>query len=274
MALVPTNYLPLTIRAIHIALMNVFNNIRVRKFDASGNTNNIVQEIRVPIVNAVQEKYQALRKERETGVKYYLPYPKMSLQWVSTQYNGDRDKGATAKRTWYDTSLGINDTDEFISDLNPVPYDLGFELAIQTESLSDFTQILEHILPGFRPERHIRVKEFRFLNVERDIKVRLEGISQEFIVEQGEEVRRLVNGNLQLMVEAFIYNPFTTNVGIIKEIRTRYLQGAQSAGLSAMSGYNTSGWDSSAAFPVPYDSSGTYSATNIEFDYYIDDVFN
>lgn len=276
MSIIPDNYLPSTIRGIHISLMNLFRNIRVRDFSDSSTSGDIIQTIRVPIQLAMQEKYEAYLKEQESGQKYYTQYPKMSLTWSSINYNGERAKGTNIRRYWKNLNTGFTDVDDYISDVQPIPYDLSFDLDIQTQSMSHFTQILESILPYFNPARHIRIKEFRFLNVERDIKVRLDGVSQEFLIDQDEAVRRYVNGTLQLTVEAFIYEPFETDVSLIKEIRTRYMSGPQSAGFSALDGFNTSGWDSSATFPSPYNyTSGVFSADNGNtFEYYVDNAFN
>jgi hypothetical protein len=276
MSIVPDNYLPQTIRGIHVALMDLFNNIQVRDYSTSDTSGTVIETIRVPIQLSMQEKYQAYKLEAESGQKYYAQYPKMSLTWSSINYNGERAKGVNVKRYWKDTNIQFTDVANYIADVQPIPYDLSFELDIQTQSMSHFTQILESILPYFNPARHIRIKEFRFLNVERDIKVRLDGVSQEFLIEQEESVRRYVNGSLQLTVEAFIYEPFETDVNMIKEIRTRYYMGPQVSGFSALDGFNTSGWDSSATFPSTYNhTSGTFSADNGNtFEYYVDNVFS
>jgi len=275
MSIVPDQYLPMTIRGLHISLMELFNNIRVRDFSTTSTSSDVIETIRVPIQLSMQEKYQAYKLEAASGQKYYPKYPKMSLTWSSINYSGERAKGVNVKQHWKDLDTGFTDVDSYIANVQPIPYDLGFELDIQTQSMSHFTQILESILPYFNPTRHMRIKEFRFLNVERDIKVRLDGVSQDFLIDQEDTVRRYVNGTLQLTLEAFIYEPFETDIGMIKEIRTRYYKGPITSGFSALDGYNTSGWDSSASFPNTYDSSGSFSADSGKtFDYYIDNVFD
>ena len=100
--------------------------------------------------------------------------------------------------------------------------------------------------------------------------------NQDFLVDQDEGVRRYVNGTLQLTVEAHIYEPFQTDVNIIKEIRTRYYPELLSinADVSATDGFDTSGWDTSSAFPDPYDTSGVYEGIDgDEFEYYINNAF-
>ena len=276
MSIIPENYLPQTIRGITIAVMSLFKNIRVRDYTHPISTSGtVIETIRVPIQLAMQEKYQAMIKEAQSGQKYYQTYPKMSLEWDSITYNGERAKGTNVKRYWKDPSTGFTDVDYYISDVQPIPYDLGFNLHIQTQSLSQFTQILESILPYFNPARNVRIKEFRFLNIERDIKVKLESVNPEMLVEQDDTVKRYVNGNLQLTAEAFIYAPFETDINIIKEIRSRYVLGPQTSGFSGLDGFNTSGWEGSASFSGSYDTSSTYAGIDDnEIEIYVDHVFD
>lgn len=282
---VPENYIPETIRAYHVALMDLFNNIRVRDYtQAPEHDGTIVETLRVPVHLSMQEKYQAY-KLAEAGKKYYPKYPKLSITWSGMNYNGERAKGTNVKRSWKDVDTGYTDVDNYIVDTQPIPYDFQFEVDIRTQSMSHFTQILENILPYFNPARHMRIKEFRFLNVERDIKVRLENVSQEFLIDQESSTRRYVNGQLGLTVEGFIYAPWVSDGrgggtdpdgfgSIIKEIRTQYFASEMSQGLSAVAGYNTSGWDSSATFSGDFDTSGVYlSGTDDSFEYYVSDAF-
>lgn len=273
MSLIPTNFKPNTIRNVIIALMAEFRNIAVEVIQPG--TTEILKTIDpVPLQLGHMEKYHILnlRDHPDEDKRYYEKLPKMALTWSSLTYNGERARGVEDATVFYDKNLKLNDAEEFIESMNPAPYDLGFELELRTQSLGQFTQILENILPYFNPHRYLSVKEFSFLNVERDLKLRLESVSQDFLIEQTEENRRYINGTLSLMVEAVLYRPLT-DIGIIKEIRSKYYVGAEEdfgLTVSASSGYNTSGWDSSAAFPTSaYDFSGTsFTTSGQEFEYY------
>jgi len=275
MALVPDNFRPRTIRGIIIALLNEFNGLVVENFETGDYLETTkVKTIPVSLQFGHMNKYHEIIKRGEPSAQKYMPLPKMALSWDSINFAGDRAAGLSEVRTFYNTALGLNDIDRFISNLNPRPYDLGFSLEIRTESMNHFTQLMENILPYFDPARYLRVKEFSFLNIERDIKVILEGISPDFLVEQNEDNIRYVRGVLQLNVKAFLYRELSDD-GLIKEIRTRYYPGTMGQGLSAVGGANTSGWDSSSTFTAPYDISGntqtlTMSATLLDFDYFID----
>lgn len=273
MSLVPDNYKPNTIRNIIIALLSDFHTISVDIINPS--TGILEKTINpVPVTFGPLEKYQYLRERltETTYDTYYQSLPKMGLNWVSINYNGDRASGVQEIRTFYDKNLSISDVDEFIEDVNPVPYDLGFELEIRSNSLNQFTQIIEKILPNFNPHRHLRVKEFSFLNIERDLKIRNDGLSQNFLLQQDESSRREVNGILSLTVEAFLYSSLS-NTNVIKTINTNIYQGTFIQELSAISSFSTSGWDSSASFPLDtsaYTYSATTSGTQGEYNYFVD----
>jgi hypothetical protein len=267
--LIPNNFHPNTTRNIIIALISHFKDIEVEIIKPE--TTDVIDTLIVPISFGHMEKYQQsnIRNQQEDK-KYYLKYPKMALTWTSITYNGNRERGKGEFETYFSTATELSDATEFVKNINPTPYDLGFELEIRTQSLSQFTQILENILPHFAPNRSLRVKELSFLNVERNLNLINNGISQDFLIEQTEETRRHIRGTISLTVEAFLYKPLS-NVSIIKEIRTRYIEGTSADSLSAMSGFNTSGWNSSATFPTSsFDFSGSHAGgVSSTFDFFV-----
>lgn len=277
MALVPTIFHANTIRNLIIAFGSEFKAISVDVIKPG--TATIIRTIDpVPLQFGPMEKEQILEKRvhPDENQRYYEKLPKMALTWTSINYNGERARGVDEHVTYYTQNTKLSDATEFIKNVNPTPYDFGFELEIRTQKLNQFTQILESILPYYNATRYLRVKEFSFLNVERDLKVKLDGISPDFLQEQIEDDRRYVNGTLSFTVEGFLYLPLT-NTKVIKEIRTRYYPsyttGTSALSATAMAGYNTSGWDSSATFPEDYDSSGTApGGTSGDFDYYIENM--
>jgi len=273
MGLVPANYRPRTIRGIIVALLNEFQGLKVENF-TNGSGGAIINEVDVPIGFGHMTKYHQIIRRDQQANQVYQPLPKMALTWDSIVFAGDRARGLKDMRKFYDTNLGLSDIDGFLNNLNPKPWNLGFSLDIRTESLNHFTQLMENILPYFDPARYLRVKEFSFLNIERNLKVRLEGVSQDFLTEVTEDGISYVRGQLQLSVEAFLMVPELTNAKLIKEIRTRYYpQG--NADVSAYGGNNTSGWASSADFTGAYDTSGYTSAfgnpQEFNFDVYFKD---
>lgn len=203
--------------------MNEFSGFSVENFDkANGDT--IISEIPVGIQFGPMEKYYAYGasiQTRKDGDDDYIRVPKLALQLDGISYNGTRARGEFVERHFFDPDNNKIDSNVF-TDLNPVPYDLSFSLSIKTLSLNHFTQILENILPFFTPERYLRVKEFSFLNVERNIKIRLDGVTQDFLYEQNDPDRRYINGTFTITAEAFLYKPFNPT-NIIRTIGAQYI---------------------------------------------------
>ena len=83
------------------------------------------------------------------------------------------------------------------------------------------SQILENILPYFNPNRNIRVKEFSFFNIERDLNVKLTGVTPVVTTDLTENDRRQVSCDIGLTVDAFMYRPFS-HESIIKVIESKY----------------------------------------------------
>ena len=271
MSIIPIDYRPRTIRGITIAMVNDFKNIKVIN-SAKGSGGNTVQEIKVDMIFGHLNKFhQIITKDLKSTKQTYNTLPVMSLSWDSITFDGSRSRGLTSTRSFYDDAYKLSDLSEFFSSLNPKPWNLGFTLDIRTESMNHFTQILENVLPHYDPTRFLRVKEFSFLNIERDIKVKLEGVSQNFQQEVGEDGVSYIRGQLQFTVEAFLMVPEITNSKVIKSIHTRYL--TNGGGLDyTLSDTTTSGWDSSASFQGTYDLSGNTSAfsnsNDFNFDFY------
>ena len=61
----------------------------------------------------------------------------------------------------------------------PVPYNLGFELAIISKNQEDGLQILEQILPYFQPHYNLSVKLLPSMNEVKDVPVVLQNIDYE-----------------------------------------------------------------------------------------------
>jgi len=215
-------YYPKTIRSIIVGLLDMFNNITVQRYDKSGT---LVRTIDVPILFAPQEKYWQLKTR--SGADYpeaywTAPVPRIGLVMSGLAYNGSRAKGVNSTRDFYNTALGLDDITEFINNVQPAPYDFTFTLFIRTDSLTDYAQIMEQILPYFNPSLSLRMKEFSFLNVERDLKVTLDGITPDFLESQDKETKRHINGEISLTVQGNMYRPVTSEK-VIHSITTNYL---------------------------------------------------
>ena len=275
-------YYPRTVRAITIALLDMFNDIRVVKFDRD---NNPVSEKRVPITFGPVEKYHQERTENhyydahniEHNKRYYLQIPRIALVPNGITYDPDRAKGVNEWRYWMKETLGMkeHELDEVISDYQPTPYNYNYTVYIKNDSMDYLSQILENILPYFNPTLMLRVKEFSFLNIERDIPVTLDGVGYEFIDDEQSSDTRYVNATMNLTVKGYMYRPFISSK-VIKYIKSEYINMTNGA---FMEGFMTSGVQTSGGVPInpsavplsgDFIMSGYYSSDAKEFNWYKD----
>jgi len=274
-------YYPRTVRAITIALLDMFNDIRVVKYDKY---NTPISEKEVPITFGPVEKYHQDRTEDhyydadgvEHNNRYYLQIPRIAMVPNGVVYDAERATGVNEWRYWMQESLELTESeiDSIVSDYQPTPYNFNFTLYIKNDSMDYMSQILENMLPYFNPTLMLRVKEFSFLNVERDIPVTLDGVGYDFIDDETTPDTRYVNATLNLTVKGYMYRPFLM-AKVIKVINSKYLNHPTGAFLE---GYSTSGYETSgggipietSALPTSGDywTSGFYDEGNKEFNWY------
>lgn len=208
-----------TIRNLVVAIQSLFNHVVIKRYDDDGS---VIQTIDpVDLAWGPLHKYYMKRLEDGSMKRYYTPLPKMALTLNGMTYSTDRATSTNQIRDIYDQALGISNLEEFWSDVMPSPWDFDFTLTIKTESMQDLSQVLEQILPFFNPSVYLRVKEFNFLNVERDLRVTLGGVSPEFLEEQDEENVRYCNATINFQVDGMLYRP-VRNSKVIREIISKY----------------------------------------------------
>ena len=199
----------------------------------------IVKTIDVPIAFAPVEKTQQDRLEDYTvepqslGQRYYLQVPRLALTFNGFQYAPDRATGVNETRYFPNPTVDNQPVATMLKDAQPTPYNFVFTLHIRTDSISDFSQIIENILPYFNPKLYLRVKEFSFLNIERDLSVTLNDAAPIFTDELDKNNMRQIDGTVTFSVEGWMYKP-VSSAQMVKVIKTRFFVGSFDADTSQM----------------------------------------
>lgn len=196
-----------TVRAIMIAFTNFFNDMYVIRYDEKGFPR---KRIQVPIKFGPRAKSHDYRKEEESGETYYIPLPNMYYKITSFQYDAQRASSSNEIRTFYDTYLMENGVEErevllLWKDTQPVPYNLGIEITAKADKFSDILQIVEQITSRFNPDAFIYIKEFWFMNIRRDIKMKLDSVSIDYQDELGEQDKRELEAKFNFTIEGQVY---------------------------------------------------------------------
>ena len=136
------------IRKIVIGFGNLFDNIKLYRFDS---VNETTEQMIVPIVYATKERYvMRLQDDPELDKKVKMTLPRMSFEMAGLNYDSTRKQNTNLK-TVKETADGI------LQQYMPVPYNFDFNLYIYVRNIEDGTQIIEHILPFFTPDYTIKL---------------------------------------------------------------------------------------------------------------------
>lgn len=178
---------------------------------------------KVPITYASKERFMMKLNSinsitsTENIAKIETILPRMCLNLVDIVYNSQY-------KTSIQNKVVRNKPNSIatISQYNPTPAKMIFELGIYTRHQDDMFQIVEQILPYFQPHFNTKIKELydNEISFERDVRVVLQSTSIDEQIETGIDSRRRLEWNIIFEVNGWIYPPVADIAG---EIRTIYL---------------------------------------------------
>jgi hypothetical protein len=198
-----------TIRKYIISFGNLFNDIVIARLNTAGER---VQSIAVPLAYGPKEKFLVrLRQDPNFEQAVAITLPRMGFEITNMTYAPTRKLSSTIKNV----TLKSDDNDRLKTQYVPVPYDINILLSIFVSNADDGAQILEQILPYFRPEFTTNIRLIPEMNVVVDTPVVLQDISIEDTYEGDFDTRRALIYNLSFSMKAYIYGP-VANQGVIK----------------------------------------------------------
>ena len=202
-----------TIRKYIIAFGNLFNDIIIARLNTAGER---IQAIEVPIAYGPKEKWLVrLKQDPNLEQNVGITLPRIGFEIVSLNYAPQRKLASTLQNA----HLKNSDLNKLNSQYTPVPYDLNILLSIFVKNADDGAQILEQILPYFRPEFTTNIRLIPEMNVVVDTPVVLQDVSIEDTYEGDFDTRRALIYNLNFSMKAYIYGPVFSQ-GVIKRAIT------------------------------------------------------
>ena len=202
-----------TIRKYIIAFGNLFNDIIIARLNTAGER---IQAIEVPIAYGPKEKWLVrLKQDPNLEQNIGITLPRIGFEIVSMAYAPQRKLASTLQNA----HLKNSDLNKLNSQYTPVPYDLNIMLSIFVKNADDGAQILEQILPYFRPEFTTNIRLIPEMDVVVDAPVVLQDVSIEDTYEGDFDTRRALVYNLNFNMKAYIYGPVFSQ-GVIKRAIT------------------------------------------------------
>lgn len=195
---------------------DLFSNIQVAK-----KRNDKIDLVKVPISYGSKERFM-MKLNSINSINSDLPIakvetilPRMNLNLVDMVYNPTY-KTSLTNRVVQTKKDSINT----ISQYNPTPVKLLFELGIYTRHQDDMFQIIEQIFPYFQPHFNTTIKELfpNQINFTRDIRIVLQSVAIDETTESGIESRRRLEWTIIFEVNAWLYPPVASIEGEIRSI--------------------------------------------------------
>jgi hypothetical protein len=198
----------------YIALFGtMFNKISIVRTDP--NSGDSVQRMIVPISYGPYQKFLArVHQDPELNRKTSITLPRMSFEITNMEYDPSR-KINSIRKISSQTSLDNKKSFQYVG----TPYNLNFTLSIMTKYSEDGTQILEQIIPFFKPEWTFTVKLIDNLDP-LDIPLVLNSVNLEDLYEADFETRRSLLWTLNFTMKAWYFGPQRSS-SVIKFIDIR-----------------------------------------------------
>ena len=197
------------IRKYVIVFGSMFNDLTVQRNSGSSR----IQTLAVPIAYGPKQKFLVrLDTDPNLDREIAISLPRIGFELSGISYDSNRKLNSAQKNTYDHTDKNFRKTQ-----YTPVPYNIDFTMSIFVKNADDGTQILEQILPYFKPEWNMSVNLVPEMNIKMDIPTVLNSVDFEDTYDGDFQTRRAIIWNLNFTMKGYLYGP-VSNQGVIKRI--------------------------------------------------------
>lgn len=109
----------------------------------------------IPFTYAPKEKYiQRTQSDPNLTRPANITLPRMSFELVGLQYDESRNLNNKQLMSFFKSA----DPNNRLAYYSPAPYNMSFQVYITTKTTTEMLQIIEQILPAFKPDYRISIK--------------------------------------------------------------------------------------------------------------------
>jgi len=189
-------------RTYTLSVLNAFSKI---KHYVKKDNGDLGEEI-IPIQFGNYEKSIALEDIGDKDFSNWNIVPRMILSFEGMSKAVDRTLNKDHKLSF---KVNIDGKDTLRYSLNSVPYDFQFKLLIQSRGMNEAFQIVEQILPNFRPSLPIEVKESPLFEETTKTQLLISDPAFEILEEFEEEDINIINISFDLTLRGNLYLPIS-----------------------------------------------------------------
>jgi hypothetical protein len=187
-----------TIRKVVVAFGTMFNEIFLQRYNLDGT---LKKEIfKVPLSYGSKEKYiTRITSDPNLTRSISTVVPRIAFEMTGIAYDNSRKQLSLTRNFALDTNKALNT--QFV----PVPYDFTFSLSIFVRNTEDGTQILEQILPFFKPDYTLTIDFIPEMDQKYDLPIILNSVSPTTDYEGDMMTTRLIIWELDFTVKGYIW---------------------------------------------------------------------
>lgn len=195
-----------SIRKAMVAFGTLFNGITIVRDDG-----NIID---VPFAYGSKNKWLTmLNQDPDKDTQTAITLPRMSFVVTGFPFDTERKQPSLS----HITGTAVDPTTNASKMYLPVPYDIDITVSIMVKSMSDGLQIVEQILPFFKPSFNITINEIGNPDIKRDLPIILNTAVLMDETEGGFDGFRAITWDLDFSVKMNLYGP-PRDAKIIREV--------------------------------------------------------
>lgn len=197
-----------TIKKSIVAFGNLFSTIRIQTKNGASQK---IRDVPVPISYAKKQQwYTRLQEDPKFLKKFETDIPRLSFEVTSYQYLSEKNLGQSA-------SMILKHCQGTKGIYAPVPYRLGFSLSSYTKNVEDSLQIVEQILPYFKPAMTLKIDSVPDMNIALEFPLVFDGVNTEDNY-QDLETNRMIIDEFNFHMDIILFGPTDNSVNMIKEV--------------------------------------------------------
>jgi hypothetical protein len=196
-----------SIRKIVVAFGTLFNDIQLQRYSKDGVTK--YELFKVPLSYGPKERFLTRITSDPTLTKSIsVVVPRISFELTGMSYDPSRKQQSLLQNFAKNVDGGLN------IQYAPVPYDFSFSMTIYVRNTEDGTQIVEQIIPFFKPDFTVSVDMIPDMNQKYDMPVILNSVNTTIDYEGSltDDTTRLILWDLDFTVKSYLWPAVRENI--------------------------------------------------------------
>ena len=210
-----SQYYNRSIRKVVVAFGTIFNDLQIQRTSKDGATN--FEIFKVPLTYGSKERWlTAIESDPTLTKSIAVSVPRISFELTGMSYDNSRKQQSLLK------NFSKNSSGRLESQYVPVPYDFNFSMSIFVRNTEDGTQIVEQILPFFKPDFTVTVNMIPSMDQKYDMPIILNSVNMTTDYEGGlsDGTTRLIVWDLEFTVKSYLWPAVKTPNGLIGALNT------------------------------------------------------